>query len=152
HYGLQQVVRQGTAASAYQRLPATMTLAGKTGTTNDMRDSWFAGSAGQLLSVVWLGRDDNQPIGLSGGSGALPVWTDLMVRLQPSAPAPTMPANVTWEWLDADSGRLSAETCSDAIRVPVSAKGRPQDMTACASGGVPAFLDNVVKGVMSIFH
>lgn len=152
HYGLQQVVRQGTAASAYQRLPATMVLAGKTGTTNDMRDSWFAGSAGQLLSVVWLGRDDNQPIGLSGGSGALPVWTDIMARLLPDAPAPAAPSGVTWEWLDADSGKLSAATCSGAIRVPVSAKGRPQDMTACANGGVPAFIDNMVKGVMGIFR
>ncbi len=152
HYGLQQVLRQGTATSAYQRLPGNMVLAGKTGTTNDLRDSWFAGSAGQLLAVVWLGRDDNQPIGLSGGSGALPVWTDLMVRVQPSAPAPAMPAGVSWEWLDAESGRLSAESCSGAVRVPVSAKGRPQDMTPCAGGGVPAFIDSMVKGVMGIFH
>lgn len=152
HYGMQQVLRQGTAASAYQRLPSTMVLAGKTGTTNDMRDSWFAGSAGQLLAVVWLGRDDNRPIGLSGGSGALPVWTDLMVRLQPAAPAPAMPAAVNWEWLDVSTGRLSAETCAGAIRVPVSAKSRPQDMTPCAAGGVPAFIDSMVDGVLNLFR
>ncbi|MFX6645038.1 penicillin-binding protein 1B, partial [Acinetobacter baumannii] len=95
-----------------------------------LRDSWFAGSAGDLLAVVWLGRDDNKPTGLSGGSGALPVWTDLMVRLQPAAAAPAMPPSVAWEWLDADTGRLSSETCSGGVQVPVSAKGRPQEMTA----------------------
>ncbi|PQA52101.1 penicillin-binding protein 1B [Amnimonas aquatica] len=152
HYGLQQVMRQGTGASAYQRLPAAMVLAGKTGTTNDLRDSWFAGAAGDLLAVVWLGRDDNKPTGLSGGSGALPVWTDLMVRLQPAAAAPAMPPSVAWEWLDADTGRLSNETCSGGVQVPVSAKGRPQEMTACAAGGVPAFIDSVVDGVMNLFR
>lgn len=152
HYGLEQVMRRGTGASVYKRFPASAVLAGKTGTTNDLRDSWFAGAAGSTLAVVWLGRDDNQPIGLSGGTGALPVWTDFMARLQPSAVAPVMPANVTWEWLDEGSGRLSSENCAGAIRVPVTTKSRPQEMTPCASGGVPAFIDKMVHGVMGIFH
>lgn len=152
HYGLQHVVRQGTAASAYKQLPSSDILAGKTGTTNDLRDSWFAGSAGATLAVVWLGRDDNQPIGLSGGTGALPVWTDFMVRIKPNAVAPIMPANVTWEWLDARSGRLSAEHCPGTIRVPVTTKSRPQDVSACAAGGVPAFIDKMINGVMGLLR
>lgn len=152
HYGLQQVMRQGTGAPAYQRLPSTWVLAGKTGTTNDLRDSWFAGSAGRTLAVVWLGRDDNQPIGLSGGTGALPVWIDFMQRVQPAAPLPAMPASVSWQWIDAASGRLSAENCSGALRVPLAAKSVPTDKTPCASGGVPAFIDSMVDGVMNLFR
>lgn len=151
HYGLQQVMRQGTAAAAYQRIPSDRVLAGKTGTTNDLRDSWFAGSAGDLLGVVWLGRDDNRPIGLSGGTGALPVWVDMMASLDVPAPAPQLPEGAAWLWLDADSGRLSAEQCSGAIRLPISLKHQPTERTPCAAGGVPAFIDNMVHGVMNIF-
>ena len=152
HFGLQQVMRQGTGAPAYQRLPSTWVLAGKTGTTNDMRDSWFAGSAGRTLAVVWLGRDDNQPIGLSGGTGALPVWIDFMQRLQPAAPLPAVPAGVSWQWIDAASGRLSAENCSGAMRVPLAVKSMPTEQTPCASGGVPAFIDSMVDGVLNLFR
>lgn len=152
HFGLQQVMRQGTGAAAYQRLPSTWVLAGKTGTTNDLRDSWFAGSAGRTLAVVWLGRDDNQPIGLSGGTGALPVWVEFMHRLQPAAPLPAVPAGVSWQWIDAASGRLSAESCSGALRVPLSLKSMPAEQTPCASGGVPAFIDSMVDGVLNLFR
>lgn len=152
HFGLQQVMRQGTGAPAYQRLPSTWVLAGKTGTTNDLRDSWFAGSAGRTLAVVWLGRDDNQPIGLSGGTGALPVWIDFMQRLQPAAPLPAVPAGVSWQWIDAASGRLSAESCSGAVRVPLAVKSMPTEQTPCASGGVPAFIDSMVDGVLNLFR
>ncbi|MCP4389695.1 MAG: penicillin-binding protein 1B, partial [Gammaproteobacteria bacterium] len=71
------VAESGTAAYLAQRF-AGRKLAGKTGTTNAARDSWFAGFSQRLLSVVWLGRDDNQPINLTGASGALRVWSDIM--------------------------------------------------------------------------
>ena len=152
HHGLQQVMRQGTGAAAYHQLPATAVLAGKTGTTNDLRDSWFAGAAGRELALVWLGRDDNKPIGLSGGAGALPVWISLMQRVQPAAAAPSMPAGVQWAWIDRDSGRLSAEQCPGALRIPVAIRTLPHDMTPCAAGGVPAFIDNMVNGVMNLLR
>ena len=60
------VMRTGTGRSAYQRLPRDLVVAGKTGTTDDLRDSWFAGFDENHLAVVWIGRDDNQPIGLTG--------------------------------------------------------------------------------------
>lgn len=151
HYGLEQVARAGTAASAYRRLPSQTVIAGKTGTTNDLRDSWFAGSAGDLLGVVWLGRDDNASTGLSGGTGALPVWTDMMVRIKPSYHAAKMPADVTWEYLDEQSGYLSNAECG-GVRLPVAAKSRPQEMTACATGGIPGFIDSMVDGVLDLFR
>jgi penicillin-binding protein 1B len=80
-WAMRKVVEQGTATWLKQRLPEGMTVAGKTGTTNDMRDSWFAGFSGDRVLVVWVGRDDNKPMGLSGSSGALRVWGDIMARI-----------------------------------------------------------------------
>ncbi|MBR7540614.1 hypothetical protein KC221_30985, partial [Mycobacterium tuberculosis] len=69
---MQQVIKQGTAKAALA-LGDNLNLAGKTGTTNDYRDAWFAGYSGNVVSVVWVGLDDNKPTGLSGGNGALPM-------------------------------------------------------------------------------
>ena len=51
--------------------------AGKTGTTNDTKDAWMAGFSSRLLTVVWVGYDDNTPMGLTGASAALPIWTEI---------------------------------------------------------------------------
>lgn len=82
NWALQQVIRNGTGESAFSVLPYDARLAGKTGTTDDLRDSWFAGFGSDLLSLVWVGRDDNQPAGLTGASGALQVWAPLMRDLR----------------------------------------------------------------------
>ena len=83
NYLLSRVVKYGTARSVSARLPDMLPLAGKTGTTNDLRDSWFAGFGDNLLAVIWLGRDDNKPAGLTGASGALQVWIDIMKNIRP---------------------------------------------------------------------
>ena len=58
----------------------TLDAAGKTGTTNDLRDAWFVGFTPELLTVVWVGLDNNQPLGLSGAQAALPIWTTFMMK------------------------------------------------------------------------
>lgn len=78
---LQEVMLSGTGSSAYKTFPKDYGLVGKTGTTNDAKDSWFAGFTGDYLAVVWTGRDDNKPIGLTGGHGALQVWIPLMKQI-----------------------------------------------------------------------
>ena len=80
-WAMRQVVKQGTATWLNKRLPSALVVAGKTGTTNDMRDSWFAGFSGDKVVVAWIGRDDNQPTKLSGSTGALRLWGDIMARL-----------------------------------------------------------------------
>ncbi len=80
-WAMQRVVTQGTATWLKQRLPAGLTVAGKTGTTNDMRDSWFAGFTGDKVVVSWVGRDDNKPMGLTGSTGALRVWGDIVASI-----------------------------------------------------------------------
>ena len=81
NYALQDVVRKGTARSVLNRFRYDYGLAGKTGTTDDYRDSWFAGFSGNYLTVVWVGRDDNQSTGLTGASGAAKVWSKTMAAL-----------------------------------------------------------------------
>jgi len=78
NYALQEVVRSGTARSIPSGFQYDYGFAGKTGTTDDYRDSWFAGFSGNYLTVVWVGRDDNKPTGLTGSSGAAKVWSKAM--------------------------------------------------------------------------
>jgi membrane carboxypeptidase/penicillin-binding protein len=76
---MRSVLNGGTAGGAWAMgLPQGIDVAGKTGTTNDMRDAWFAGFTPDLLCVVWVGYDDNSPVNLSGARAALPIWVDFM--------------------------------------------------------------------------
>lgn len=96
-YAMQGVFERGTARSVRGKLDGRLPLAGKTGTTNDTRDSWFAGFGDDLLGVVWLGHDDNRETGLTGATGALQVWTAVMAGLdiQPRRTPP--PPDIVWE-------------------------------------------------------
>ena len=81
NYALQDVVRNGTARSVLTGFQYDYGLAGKTGTTDEYRDSWFAGFSGNYLTVVWVGRDDNKPGKLSGASGAAKIWAKAMQQM-----------------------------------------------------------------------
>ena len=76
---MRSVLNEGTGAGV-RGAGFTLDAAGKTGTTNDLRDAWFVGFTPELLTVVWVGFDDNQPLGLSGAQAALPIWTAFMKR------------------------------------------------------------------------
>lgn len=78
NYAMQDVVRNGTGRVVLNGFKYDYGLAGKTGTTNDYRDSWFAGFSGNYLTVVWVGRDDNKSTGLTGASGAARIWSKAM--------------------------------------------------------------------------
>ncbi len=130
-FALQTVMREGTGKSVYQKLPDSLALAGKTGTTNDQRDSWFAGFSGQHLAVVWLGRDDNGVTPLTGATGALHVWGDIFKRL-PSRGLEIVPAaDIEFLWVDGKTGKLSGENCRDARLLPFRAGQRPTEKAAC---------------------
>ena len=68
---MRSVINEGTGAGA-RAAGFTLDAAGKSGTTNDLRDAWFVGFTPELLTVVWVGLDDNMPLGLSGTQAALP--------------------------------------------------------------------------------
>jgi len=81
---LTTVVESGTARALKATFPGTV-IAGKTGTTNDLRDSWFAGFGADYLGVVWVGKDDNTATGLTGASGAMQIWGDMMKSVSPGS-------------------------------------------------------------------
>lgn len=128
---MQEVTRSGTAASIYRSLPGSIRVAGKTGTSDDQRDSWFAGFSNNRLAVVWLGQDDNSPLPFTGSGGALRAWTQFMAS-QPleSFHAPT-PENIEWLWVNEDNGYLSAAQCEDARQLPFIRGTAPQQTAEC---------------------
>ncbi|MDJ0741164.1 MAG: penicillin-binding protein 1B [Gammaproteobacteria bacterium] len=127
---LVEVTEAGTGAGLRRLLPERLQVAGKTGTTNDLRDSWFAGFSGDRVAVVWVGRDDNGPTGLTGAQGALPVWGDMMRRIDTVPLQMLPPAGVEYHWVDA-AGQLAAEHCDGATAFPFVAGSQPATVAAC---------------------
>ncbi|NOU15001.1 MAG: penicillin-binding protein 1B, partial [Methylococcaceae bacterium] len=115
---LQEVMHQGTGRSAYSTFPGDYGLVGKTGTTNDAKDSWFAGYTGDFLAVVWVGRDDNKPAGLTGATGALQVWIPLMRQISTQPVTLTPPDNIKTAWVDPSNGLLANAECEGAKQYP----------------------------------
>lgn len=130
-HALQAVLREGTGRSVYNSFPETLPLAGKTGTTNDQRDSWFAGFSGEHLAVVWVGKDDNAKTPLSGASGALQVWADLMRQLPTQGVSQQPPEGVSFDWIDESTGLLSAEQCEGAMWLPLHNDFKPKESAEC---------------------
>lgn len=95
-YLLTEVVLNGTAKRLTRELPSLMPLAGKTGTTNALRDSWFAGFGDRILAVVWVGRDDNRSAKLTGSTGAMQIWLDMMKKIKPEPLSLIAPDEIAW--------------------------------------------------------
>lgn len=109
---MRSVVDRGTARAA-RTLGYPFPAAGKTGTTSDNRDAWFVGLDGDLLVVVWVGNDDNQPTGLTGAGAALPIWVDLMKTVRAGVAPPLDPPPPGVETADVcdDTGQKAAPRC-----------------------------------------
>lgn len=117
---LVQAVERGTGSPARQWLPRDLTVAGKTGTSDDYRDSWFAGFTRDHLTVVWVGRDDNTSTGLTGSAGALKIWAPLTARLAPSAGFdPGFADSLEPTWIDYESGLMTRRGCGDAVLLSI---------------------------------
>ncbi len=151
---LQEVAREGTAKPVYAFMPKDYNVAGKTGTTNDMRDSWFAGFTGDYLGVVWVGRDDNQPAKLTGAQGALQVWGAAMKKISREPLALDPPEDVSMVWIDRSNGLRSSEACPTAKQYPFIKGSAPSGLSACTQGEQspaenPATPDNPEKSEKS---
>ena len=141
---MQRTMSEGTGRSVYSQLPRSLALAGKTGTSNDSRDSWFAGFSQDVLAVVWLGRDDNGPTPLTGATGALQVWTDFMRKADPLPLDMPLPDNVVQAWVDARSGQGTDPSCPNAVQMPYIRGSQPVAGPAC---GIQAPVNEVMDWV-----
>jgi penicillin-binding protein 1B len=128
---LKEVFHQGTARPAYAQMPSALEPAGKTGTTNELRDSWFAGFTGDYLGVVWVGRDDNHPAGLTGAQGALKLWAATMASISREPLELELPDDVRMVWVDATRGARSGKSCPGSIPMPFVKGTSPSQNSGC---------------------
>lgn len=130
-FAMQRVMREGTGRSAYNQVPGSINLAGKTGTSNDLKDSWFTGFGQDILATVWLGKDDNSNTSLTGASGSLQVWSSFMREARPTSLNMPLPSNVVYAWVDAETGEGSGEDCPNAIQLPYIKGTAPAPALSC---------------------
>ena len=110
---LQYAVTSGTGHQLVADGLGRLAPAGKTGTSNDSRDSWFAGWTGDHLAVIWVGNDQNAPTGLYGATGAMRVWSGIFSRL-PSAPLKVSSKGLDWQ--SVQGAASTDDGCPDARR------------------------------------
>src|SRR6185369_9011937 len=126
------VIDHGTAAGA-RSMGFRLIGAGKTGTTNDARDAWFIGFTPQTLALTWIGFDDNSIVGLSGGQGAVPIWTRYMQQVTPGQKnvdwAP--PSGIEMVQIDETSGGLATPNCPANVVVTDAFKSGTSPTQPC---------------------
>ncbi len=122
---LQKAITAGTGRQLVADGLGHLNAAGKTGTSNDGRDSWFAGYTGDHLAVVWVGNDQNEATGLFGATGGMRVWSNLF-KLLPSAPLKVGDEGIDWQWVSGSN--VSDASCPGATRF------------AFADGYAPAYM------------
>jgi len=127
---LQRTVTEGTARPLLADGLGHLQAAGKTGTSNDSRDSWFAGYTGSHLAVVWVGNDQNQPTGLYGATGAMRVWSALFRQL-PSKPLTISNDGLQWVWVDDDELARTDSGCAGAKQYPFVDGFAPDEFRGC---------------------
>ena len=127
---LQGAVTYGTASPLLRDGLGPLSPAGKTGTSNDSRDSWFAGYTGDHLAVVWVGNDGNAPTGLYGATGAMRVWSGIFTKL-PTEPLRVSGQGLEWAWLDPTRYATTEEGCAGARRVAFVAGYLPPEHASC---------------------
>jgi penicillin-binding protein 1B len=163
---MEQVIQRGTGVAAQSILPAGVVVAGKSGTSSDLRDSWFAGFAGNAVAVVWVGYDDDRVTGLTGSTGALGVWDRLLTAIGPTSVSSVMPESLHPVTIDFRTGFLPAANCSPepvTVYVPLSVTPpeAPPGCTVFGNSGAavgpqpkpaPSLLDRAGKWIQGLTH
>jgi penicillin-binding protein 1B len=131
---LEGVFERGTARSA-AKLGFAGVAAGKTGSSDGLRDAWFVGYTPEVLALVWVGYDDNRPVGLTGAAAALPIWVDLMRRIGADDADPfPRPAGVVRVRVDPTTGQRAARGCPSA-REEIFVRGTEPEEHCTRHGG-----------------
>ena len=118
NHGLNKVTREGTAKRLGMFYPKVH-YAGKTGTTDDLRDSWFSGFDQNKLTTIWIGKDDNSPVKLTGNQGALTVFIDLQAARKAETLSAPKPSNVEIRPFETPSGELLEDQCGEFRLLPI---------------------------------
>lgn len=145
-----EVMRRGTGASARARL-GNLVVAGKSGTSSDYRDSWFAGFSGSHVTVVWVGYDDNEPTRFSGSTGALPIWTDIMAGIETTSWDQPLPEGLNETQIEFTTGLGVNAGCAGeglTVAVPSDAQIAMRDGCIASTGGVAARASSWWRGIM----
>src|SRR5262245_10246947 len=148
---MQGVVREGTAQALRAWLPPESAVAGKTGTTDEQRDAWFAGFTGDRLAVVWIGYDDNRAANLSGAAAALPLWGDLMAALGPEPLVQARPDGIESVLVDPQSGLRADMLCPGALELPFAQGSAPVERAPCSSA-LGVAVEEIKQGAKSWFE
>ena len=131
NYALYKVTTDGTAKRVGANF-GRVNMAGKTGTTDDYRDSWFSGFDRNNVVTVWVGNDDNQPVNLTGAGGALPVFINYMKSQAPKSLSRRFPEGLGIAHFDAKSGAVVVAGCAGSLSVPAILDVLPPAQQDCA--------------------
>jgi penicillin-binding protein 1B len=147
---LRSAVEEGTGRPL-KTLGVDFPVAGKTGTTNDLKDAWFVGYTPEILALVWVGNDQGEPLSGPGAEVALPIWADLMREIRP---------NLSGRWFEMPPGVVGMETCAESGRLALPGRC-PQRRNEvfleenvpneyCTLHGSHKSLDRIIKGVKDL--
>ena len=131
NFALTRVVEEGTAKALHGLLGNDTLVAGKTGTTNERRDSWFVGYTRDRVAVSWVGLDDNRPASVTGSNAAMRVWAGLFRNLPFEAVDLRMPDGANFVWVDKQQQALTDPSCPDAVQIPFIEGTEPRKSTKC---------------------
>ena len=134
-YALRIAARYGTGRGMYRTLPEDLVVASKTGTSNDLRDSWFAGFTGDKLGIVWVGKDNNEPTGLTGSSGALRIWVDIFNQISLVQGIEAPPPNIEMVKIDTATGLRGGFGCEETLELPFIVGTAPSETSPCTERG-----------------
>lgn len=129
NHALEQVVQKGTAKGAAKYFKPKS--AGKTGTSNDYKDSWYVGFTGNYLGAIWLGNDDNQSINLTGSKGALPIWAKVMAKLAQKDFVQEKPDSIVEQWVFLRQDEGAKAHCPGAVKLPIKRETAYKDLKSC---------------------
>ncbi len=145
-----EVMRRGTGAAGQAKLGG-LVVAGKSGTTSDYRDGWFAGFSGSHLTVVWLGYDDNEPTRFTGASGALPIWSQIMGSIDTTSWDQPLPEGLSETKIEFATGLGVDDTCIDnglTVAVPNGADIAMREGCTAANAGIAERASSWLQGII----